>query len=247
VAVSTTSSALIPTATVAPTEAFSPTPTRTATPTAVHADEAERVFNKVLAAQSALESLECEVVRLQIAPGATPVEATGTLMVRDGGLARLEITRPSPQRAVSDGRFLWVEMAEVKQVMQYDAAALRQSGNFFLDLGSSLKHFGQGSSKKLVPPGPGFDAHRVAALELKPAKPADAGFEKMRLWIELGRWTVLQVSLNQDGAENRIRFLNSSVVTKAEAEKKSKKPLAMSHFEYKAPKGYEVFDMRNMP
>ncbi len=227
-----------------PLAAISPTATRTPIPAPF---DAEGIFAKALQAQDGLASLECELSREQGRPGATPQRSRGRLKFLDPGLARLDLREPSDQKVVLDGRFLWVEMAESRQVMKYGAVGLRESGNFFLDLGSSLRHFGKGSAKKLVAPGPGFDLHQVVSLKLTPRDPRSAGFGSLRLWIDLGNWMILQAQLVQDGSENLLRFDAIRAVSKAEADQGLKEPLKAAAFYYSPPKGYEVFDMRAMP
>src|SRR5438034_601132 len=112
------------------------------------------VYENVLKAQKQQASVECEIVGEEIHAGVsgTAQGVTGTLKVASGGKAWLEMTVPSHQLAVSDGKALYVEMSDVKQVMKYDAVQLKKSGNFFLDLGSSIRHYAKASLKRLIVP-----------------------------------------------------------------------------------------------
>jgi outer membrane lipoprotein-sorting protein len=203
------------------------------------------VYEKVLKAQQQQASLSCRIVKEELRGAGAPLAVTGTLEVEAGGKAYLEMTVPSRQLAVSDGRTLWVEMSDVKQVMKYNAEQLRQGGNFFLDLGSSIRYYAKASLKRLVEPGPGFDEAHTAALELMPLDPAAAGFERMRVWVDRDGWLVRQVELKVGGVDTRVRFEDVHVVTKAEAGEGHKVPSA-ARFKYQPPKGYEVFDLGSM-
>jgi outer membrane lipoprotein-sorting protein len=151
-----------------------------------HALTALEVYENVLRAQRGQAALSCEISREE--PGQDGMQrVSGTLKTLAGGRARLEITVPSYQLMVSDGKSLYVELAEARQVMRYDAAQLRKSGNFFLDLGSSIRHYAKASLKRLIPVGEGFDEKKVSALELMPLKPEEAGFERMRVWVDRKR------------------------------------------------------------
>ncbi len=209
---------------------------------------ADKVFTNLLNAQENQASMECVVVREEVPKEGAPRRVSGTLKVRHGGYARLHITAPSEQKAVSDGKFLWVEMADVKQVMKYDARALSASGNFFLNLGSSLRHYAKASLKRLIPVGEGYDEKRTAALELMPTDPEGAGFERMRVWVDTKDWVVREVSLALAGVDNKVRFEQVAVVWKDETRRKKdrKKALPAYLFMYKPPKGYEVFDLISM-
>ena len=202
---------------------------------------AEQVFKKLLKAQDAEVSLECLIIRSQIPQnGGVATRVTGTLKVAAGGKAFLEIKKPTPQKIVSDGKILWMEMSDVKQVMKYDAAQLREGGNFFLDLASSIRHYAKFSLKRLILPGPGFDADSSTALELMPTNPKEAGFDRMQVWVDTNAWVVRQVTLTLGGVENRVQFEDIHVG------RDPKKTLPSKTFKYKAPKDYQVFDLISM-
>jgi outer membrane lipoprotein-sorting protein len=204
------------------------------------------VYQQVLLAQKKQASFQCDIIREEKRKDGAASSVTGTLKVASGGRAWLEIGQPSRQLAVSDGKKLWVQLDDVKQVMQYDALQLRKGGNFFLDLGSSIQHYAEASLKRLIVPGEGFDVSRTAALELMPLHPDEAGFESMRVWVDRENWLVKQVELKLGGVDTRVRFENPKLVTKAEAQSGQKKPLEASEFRYKPPQGYQVFDLAGM-
>lgn len=202
---------------------------------------AEQVFKRLLKAQDSQVSLECLIIRSQIPEnGGVATRVTGTLKVASGGKALLEIKKPSPQKIVSDGKVLWVEMADVKQVMKYDAVQLREGGNFFLDLASSVRHYAKVSLKRLILPGVGFDPRYTNALELMPTDPKEAGFDRMQVWVDNRDWVVRQVTLTLGGMENCVQFERIRV------ERNPKKALPSGVFKYSPPKGYQVFDLISM-
>jgi outer membrane lipoprotein-sorting protein len=206
---------------------------------------AREVYDHLLKAQEAQAYLSCTIVKEEIQSGGVSQRVTGTLEVASGGKAYLEMTMPSRQRAISDGQTLWVEMSDVKQVMKYNAEQLRQSGNFFLDLEASVRHYAKTSLKRLVLPGNDFAGQAVSTLELMPLDPDKAGFEKMRLWVDQGTWQVLQVELSLSGVDTRVRFENLKVLSKVELAQGAKIP-DPERFTYQVPKGYEVFDLGSM-
>jgi outer membrane lipoprotein-sorting protein len=205
------------------------------------AAEAEELYKRLLKAQDSQLSLECSVLKDAPSKEGEAKPISGTLKVAAGGKALLEFKEPTSQKAVSNGRTLWVQMDDVKQVMKYDAAQMRRSGNFFLDLSSSIKYYAKASTKKLIPVGKDFDPKSTAALELLPKDPKAAGFDSMQVWVDTKQWVVLQVCLRLDGADNRVRFLDIQVA------REQKKALADHWFIYKPPKGYQVFDLASMP
>jgi outer membrane lipoprotein-sorting protein len=202
---------------------------------------AEQVLKKLLKAQDAQVSMDCQIVRSQIpVSGGETTRVTGSLKVASGGKALLVIKKPSPQKVVSDGKVLWMEMSDVKQVMKYDALQLREGGNFFLDLASSVRHYAKASLKRLILPGEGFDEASIKALELMPTNPKEAGFDRMQVWVDTNDWVVRQVTLVLGGMENRVRFERISV------ERDPKKAPSSKIFKYSPPKGYQVFDLISM-
>jgi outer membrane lipoprotein-sorting protein len=205
---------------------------------------ATEVFDHVLETQEAQAWSQADVVKEERAPGQKkPDISKGHLLTAPGGLARLELTKPSKGLIVSDGKTLWVELPEVEQVMRYSSAKMRQSGNFFLDLAPTIRHYSQTSYRRLMVPGPGFDSAKVSALELQPLQPSQAGFEKLQVWVDQGSWTILQVRLNYGGTESTVHFSHAKAVTKADVAKDPKQDMDPARFTYKAPKGFEIFDL----
>jgi outer membrane lipoprotein-sorting protein len=197
---------------------------------------AAEVFDEMLLAQESQASYQATVIKREGPEGKSPTaESRGVLRAAKGGKARLDISTPSPGVIVSDGKQLWVELTEVGQVMRYDASKLKESGNFFLDLPSSIRHYSQASRRRLILPGEGFDPDKVSALELLPLKPAQAGFERLQVWVEEGRWVVLRVLLDYGGTRSDVRF--EGIQTG------SKEPMDETLFHYKPPKGFELFDL----
>lgn len=203
------------------------------------------VYESVLKAQKKQASIEGSIVR-EVLKGKDAAErVTGTLKTYAGGKAWLEMTVPSRQLAVCDGKSLYVELGDVKQVMKYDAAQLKKGGNFFLDLGSSIRFYAANSLKRLIMVGEGFDEAKHFALELLPLNKAEAGFERMRVWVDKDGWLIRQVELKVSGQTTRVRFEKLRVVTRKEEEKGARTP-DLELFKYKPPKGYELFDMASM-
>ena len=203
------------------------------------------VYENVLKAQKKQAALSCEVVREEVKGKDSAQRVTGTLKTAAGGKAWLEMTVPSRQLAISDGKALYVELSDVKQVMKYDAEQLKKGGNFFLDLGSSIRFYAKASLKRLIVAGEGFDEKKSCALELLPLDAESAGFERMRVWVDKEGWLIRQVELKTGSVDTRVRFENIEVVTKAEAEAGKKLPNPKL-FKYAPPKGYEVFDLASM-
>jgi outer membrane lipoprotein-sorting protein len=205
---------------------------------------ATEVFDRVLAAQESQAWSSSEIVKEERAPGdKKPSISKGKLTSKQGGLARLELRSPSKGLIVSDGKNLWVELPEVSQVMRYSAAKLRQGGNFFLDLAPTIRHYSKASYRRLIVPGPGFDADRVSALELQPLKPQQAGFEKLRVWVDQNTWSILQVRMDYGGTQSLVKFSKIQSVSQDAVAKDPKLDVDPKLFEYKAPKGFEIFDL----
>ncbi|HTB23115.1 MAG TPA: outer membrane lipoprotein carrier protein LolA [bacterium] len=169
-----------------------------------------------------------------------PSVTKGT-MVASGGRARLEISSPSPGLIVADGKFLWVELPQVGQVYRYRQSDLAASGNFFLDLASSIRHYAKDSVKRRFRPGPGYDEKRVSAFELVPTKTSAAGFERLRVWVDVRRWIVLQVQLDYGGSRSDISFTKVSVISVRGLRLDPAQKLPKDSFKYRRPKGYELF------
>jgi outer membrane lipoprotein-sorting protein len=215
---------------------------------ALHAQSAlsaSEIYQKLLQAQEQQAFLSCDIVREEIQAQGAAQRVTGTLEVASGGRAMLLMTVPSRQLALSDGHTLWVEMSDVKQVMKYNADQLKQSGNFFLDLTSSIRHYAKLSLKRLIVPGPGFDDTKVFALEIMPLDAASAGFQSMKVWVDKDAWLVRQVELKLGGVDTRVQFENIHVVTK-EQEENGAQTADPKLFKYQVPKGYEVYDLGAM-
>lgn len=204
---------------------------------------ATEVFDKVLDAEESLAWSKADVVKEEASGKKKPSVSRGTLTSKPGGLARLELKEPSASLIVSDGKKLWVELPEVKQVMVYSSEKLRQSGNFFLDLAPTIRHYAKASYRRLVVPGPGFDPEKVSALELQPLKPQQAGFERLRVWVEQKDWSILQVRLDYGGTQSTIRFSHRRSMDKNDIKKDPSLDLDPKLFTYKAPAGFEVFDL----
>lgn len=205
---------------------------------------ADEVFAKMLEAQEAQAFYESQVEKSEGPIGKPAASVSkGTLKAQPGAKARMEITSPSAGLIVSDGKHLWVELGEVKQVMKYDATRLIASGNFFLDLASSVRHYSKAAYKRLIVPGKGFDPAKVTALELLPKRPEAAGFERLRVWVDHERWTVLRVLLDYGGTRSDVRFSGIKVTGKDALAKDPKLAPAKGLFDYKPPKGFEVFDL----
>lgn len=205
---------------------------------------AMEVFTRLSEALEAQGAYQAEVEKAEGAVGRKPVSVTrGTLQTLPGARSRMDIKEPSPGLVVCDGKSLWVELSEVKQVMKYDATRLIASGNFFLDLASSVRHYSHAAYKRLILPGKGFDPKLVTALELLPKEPEKAGFERMRVWVDHERWVVLRVLLDYSGTRSDVRFSQIKSVGKDALLKDPTLAPQAGAFKYKPPKGYEVFDL----
>ena len=181
------------------------------------------------------------------AKGAAPGGAQGespssrSLMTASGSRARLEIQTPAPGLIVADGKHLWVELPQVDQVYRYDQAQMAASGNFFLDLASSIRHYAKGSVKRRFRPGDGYDETRVSAFELVPLRREPGGFERMRVWVDTRRWVVLRVQLDSGGTRSDIRFSHIQVMSWKGLRADPGQALPKGIFKYTRPKAFEVF------
>lgn len=203
------------------------------------------VFQAVLEAQDRQAWVRADVVKTETAlsGGKAPTITKGHLVSKHGGKARLQIDEPAAGLLVADGEHVWMELPQVEQVMRYDEASLAASGNFFLDLASSIRHYSKASVKRRLKPGPGYDEARVAALEMVPTHPEQAGFERLKVWVDDRRWVVLRVVMDYGGTESDVAFQNVEVMTFAGIRADPGQVLPKDLFEYKPPKGFEVFDM----
>ena len=202
------------------------------------------ILEKIVKAQESQAAFFCEVRREEWAEAApnTVRRVYGTLRIKSGGKARFEILQPAKQLLVCDGKNLWMVFPEAKQVMRQSAETLKTSGQFFLDLASSIRYYSRISQARQVPAGKDFDPRAVTCLELTPKDPAAAGFEKAEIWVDRGRWVVLQALLTSGGNLVRARFINIKTATQAQVKKNPRLNLGEGFFNYKPPEGYEVFD-----
>lgn len=203
------------------------------------------LFQAMLEAQDHQAWMQAVIIKSETAAGSKkePTVTRGRLQTKPFGRARLEIEEPAPGLIVADGKKLYVELTDVKQVMRYDEAKLAASGNFFLDLASSIRHYSKASRKRLIAVGEGFDADHVSALEMSPSKPEQAGFERMRVWVDERRWVVLRVQLDYGGTKSDVRFNAIKTMTSKALKADPGQALAKELFEYKVPKGFEVYDL----
>jgi outer membrane lipoprotein-sorting protein len=162
-------------------------------------------------------------------------------MTASGSRARLEIRTPAAGLIVADGKHLWVELPQVDQVYRYDQAQMAASGNFFLDLASSIRHYAKGSVKRRFRPGPGYDETRVSAFELVPLRREPGGFERMRVWVDTRRWVVLRVQLDSGGSRSDIEFSHIQVMSWRGLRADPGQALPKDIFKYTPPKAFEVF------
>jgi outer membrane lipoprotein-sorting protein len=205
---------------------------------------ATQVFEQMLKALDDQAFYQADVRKEEGPSRGKPSSRTqGRLQTAPGSKARMEIRKPSKGLMVCDGSQLWVELPDVEQVMRYDAAKLKASGNFFLDLASSVRHYSKAAYKRLILPGAGYDKDAVTALELLPKDAATAGFERLRVWVDHRRWTVLRVLMDLDGVRSDVRFSNITIIKKGEAAKDPKLLPDPKLFVYQPPRGWELFDL----
>ncbi|MGH7443217.1 MAG: LolA family protein [bacterium] len=172
-----------------------------------------------------------------------PRSTTRGLLTTSGDKARLQIRGPAKGLIVADGKYLWVELPQVAQVYRYDQASLAASGNFFLDLASSIRHYAQVGLPRRIPPGRGYNPERVEALELLPKPGAEAGFRRLRVWVNVRRWVVLRVLLDYGGLRDDIRFPGVQAMSYPGLRADPGQALPKSLFHYRRPRGYQVFKM----
>jgi len=207
--------------------------------------EAGDVFQGMLEALDKRAWTQADVVKTEAVQGSAkaPGVTEGHLVSGGAGRARLVITSPSPGLIVADGKRLWVELTPVEQVMRYDESTLAATGNFFLDLASSIRHYAKASVKRRFRPGDDYDDERVSALEMAPLHPGQAGFERMRVWVDDHRWVVLRVQMEYGGTLSDIRFRNIQVLSGRALRADPGQALDKGLFNYQPPKGFEVFDL----
>ncbi len=203
---------------------------------------APQVMARLLKAQAGLAAFSCDVTREELQEGSAPRRSRGTLKVKPGGKARFEITEPSPQLLVSDGNTLWMALPEARQVFRQETRSLRTSGQFFLDLTSSIRYYSRNSRARLRSAGPGFDPRSTVALELLPKDPALSGFDKVVVWVDLDRWLILQGELTGSGTLVRAKFSRIHAYSLAQVKAVPSRRLPDKLFHYQPPQGWEVFD-----
>jgi outer membrane lipoprotein-sorting protein len=198
----------------------------------------------MLKAQDKQAVFSCEVRREEWTEAApeTVKRVYGILKIKAGGKARFDILRPSEQLLVCDGKNIWMVFPEAKQVMRQNAETMKTSGQFFLDLASSIRYYSKASQVRLIPVSKEFDRRVVSALELTPKDPATAGFDKAEVWVDTSRWVVQEALLTSGGSMVRARFTHIKTATPAQVRKTPSRNLPDSIFNFKTPEGYEVFD-----
>jgi outer membrane lipoprotein-sorting protein len=205
---------------------------------------ARNIIDRLLKQQARLAAFSCTLVREEYRdsePNAAPRVVTGTLKAKPGGRSRYEVGGPPPQQLINDGRSVWMVLPEAKQVFKQDAQALAASGQFFLDLASSIRYYAKTSLARRVPAGGGFGPE-VAAIELSPRDSASAGFDRVVVWVDQRRWQPRQAVLYGGGITVRVRFENLKSATLDDVIKDPRRRLPDSIFRYQPPKGWEVFD-----
>jgi len=206
---------------------------------------AEEVVERLLKTQAKVAAFSCTVIRedfQELSDRSAPRRVTGTLKARPGGLARFEIKEPSAQLLISDGKTLWMVLPEAKQVFRQETRTLRTSGQFFLDLTTSIRYYARNSKPRLRASGEGFNPRNTVALELSPKDQASSGFDKVVVWVDLKNWLVLQSELTGSGLLVRARFKDIKAYTKEQLKADASLRLPDKLFHYQAPKGWEVFD-----
>ncbi len=202
------------------------------------------VLQSLLEAQDRRAWTRADLVKTETS-SASPGNPTVTKgsFVASGRRAVLHITAPAPGRVVADGKFLWVELPQVNQVYRYPQAQLAVSGNFFLDLASSIRHYSRVSVKRHFRPRPPYDPARVGAFELKPRRDEPQGFGRMQVWVDTRRWVVLRVRMEYAGTQTDIVFSRIRVASWRELKRHPQLALPEGVFRYRKPKGFEIFDM----
>jgi len=206
---------------------------------------AQEVVERLLKTQAKVASFSCTVLRediQELSDHSAPRRVTGTLRAKPGGLARFEIKEPSAQLLVSDGKTLWMVLPEARQVFRQETKALRTSGQFFLDLTTSIRYYARNSKPRLRAPGEGFNPRNTVALELSPKDPSTCGFDRVVVWVDLKNWLVLQSELTGSGLLVRAKFKDIKAYTKQQIAADPRRGLPDKLFHYQTPKGWEIFD-----
>jgi outer membrane lipoprotein-sorting protein len=206
---------------------------------------ARQIVEKMLLTQAKLGAYSCTVVREERSETdvhAEPRRVTGTLKAKPQGKARFETEGASQQLVISDGKTLWMVLPEARQAIRQDAASLKTSGQFFLDLATSIRYYARTSKVRMVDPGPEWDPKATSALELLPKDPSAAGFDRVKVWVDHKRWLAQKSELYGAGLVVSARFLDIQAPTLAEVKANPKKALPDSLFAFQPPAGWEVFD-----
>jgi outer membrane lipoprotein-sorting protein len=209
---------------------------------------AQQVFDKMVGADKRREVLMANITRSERTKigGSKGKSKTvsGTLVVRKGGYARLNIIKPASQKLMTNGKVLWMELSEVEQVYRLSTAQMKNSGNFFLDLGGTIRFYAKNGLKRLIPPGGNFDTTQVVALELLPEDAEKSGFDTMRVWVDTGRWVILRAMLKSKTADVGVSFDKIRTFgTKGAKKNGYSLKLDKRYFRYSAPKNFEIFDL----
>ncbi len=205
---------------------------------------ARQILAQMLKAQARQAVFSCDMEKSEYSDDSdTPDRRfTGTLRVKRGGKARYEVAEPSPQLLICDGRTLYMVLPQAKQVMEQGEAQMKTSGQFFLDLASSIRYYSKAGLARLVPVGPEFKGRDVEALQLTPRDPDSAGFDRAVFWVDLRRWVVLKAELLSGASRIEVRFTDIRAYTMEEVKKDPRKDLPDALFRYHVPDGYEVFN-----
>lgn len=209
---------------------------------AAQAATPRQVLDQLLKTQKDQAVMTCRLRREQkgaLLGGSGVKVLEGRLQWKRGGKARLEVDKPSRQLMVSDGKAVWMEVPEARQVLRQDASQLRSAGQFFLDLASSIRYYSKNSHLHGLAAGKEFKAD-VQAFELVPRDPAKLGFDRMKVWVEKSRGQIVQVVLESEGMEIKVGFDAVKAHTLAEVAAHPSLDLPESLFRYKVPPGYEV-------
>jgi outer membrane lipoprotein-sorting protein len=223
-------------------------PSLSAKPAEVPRHTAQEVFDKMVDAEDRREALIADITRTErrkIGEGQGKTNTVkGNLVVRKGGYARLNITEPAPQRLVTNGKVLFMELPEVEQVYKLSTSKMKESGNFFLDLGGTIRFYAENSLKRLIPPGGKFDTKVVMAIELIPKDAETSGFDAMRVWVDTGRWVILRAVLESKTADVGVSFDKIQTFgLKSAKDKGYELKLDKRYFRYSPPDNFEVFDL----
>lgn len=205
------------------------------------------VLQALLEAQDHRAWTKAEMVKTELSLSAGAGREGGTVtrgtLITSGIRARLVIRRPAPGLIVANGRHLWVDLPQVAQVYRYSQARLSASGNFFLDLASSIRHYARDSVKRRFHPGAAYDESRVSAFELTPTRSSNAGFRRLRVWVDTRRWVVLRAQMDYGASRDDIDFTDIQTMSRRALRANPRRALPKGLFKYHRPKRYELFNM----